>query len=302
MTLPLSARASSRGHKPRGGAPHRAAGEPVGAWRGWSWTRRLVALVLALLFLVPFYWVFVISVQPGTSISSWPLNLVPQWHWENYSRAWDLASWPRYFVNTVFIAACTVLLCLVTSVLAGFAFGVLRFPGRKLLTAVVLSVLMVPTVTLIVPDFVIAGQLHLLDTYWVQILPFGSSVFGIFLVRQFFLTMPQEILDAAAVDGAGRLRILWHIGVPAVRPALLLIGINVFVASWNSFLWPQIMVNNPDLQPIEVGLASFTTDNGTDWSAMSAAVCFTTVPIMLVFLLLQRQFIRGAMTAAGSVK
>jgi multiple sugar transport system permease protein len=302
MALPLSTRASSRGHKSRGGAARRSADGPVGSWRGWSWTRRLVALLLAALFLVPFYWVFVISVQNGTTISSWPLNLVPQWHWANYSRAWDLTTWPRFFLNTVFIAACTVLLCLVTSVLAGFAFGVLRFPGKKILMGLILSVLMVPTVTLIVPDFVIANELHLLNTYWIQIIPFGSSVFGIFLVRQFFLTMPQEIMDAAAVDGAGRLRILWHIGVPAVRPALLLIGINVFVGSWNAFLWPQVMVSNPSYQPIEVGLASFTTDNGTDWSAMSAAVCFTTIPIMLVFLLLQKQFIRGAMTAAGSVK
>jgi multiple sugar transport system permease protein len=302
MALPLSTRASSRGHKPRGGAARRSSDGPVGSWRGWSWTRGLVALLLAALFLVPFYWVFVISVQKGTTISSWPLNLVPQWHWANYSRAWDLTTWPRFFVNTVFIAACTVLLCLVTSVLAGFAFGVLRFPGKKILMGLILSVLMVPTVTLIVPDFVIANELHLLNTYWIQIIPFGSSVFGIFLVRQFFLTMPQEIMDAAAVDGAGRLRILWHVGVPAVRPALLLIGINVFVGSWNAFLWPQVMVSNPNYQPIEVGLASFTTDNGTDWSAMSAAVCFTTIPIMLVFLLLQKQFIRGAMNAAGSVK
>ena len=302
MALPLSTRASSRGHKSRGGAARRAPAGPVGSWRGWSWTRRLVALLLAALFLVPFYWVFVISVQNGTTISSWPLNLVPQWHWANYSRAWDLTTWPRFFANTVFIAACTVLLCLVTSVLAGYAFGVLRFPGKKILMGLILSVLMVPTVTLIVPDFVIANELHLLDTYWIQIIPFGSSVFGIFLVRQFFLTMPQEIMDAASVDGAGRLRILWHIGVPAVRPALLLIGINVFVGSWNAFLWPQVMVSNPSYQPIEVGLASFTTDNGTDWSAMSAAVCFTTIPIMLVFLLLQKQFIRGAMNAAGSVK
>jgi multiple sugar transport system permease protein len=302
MALPLSTRASSRGHKSRGGAARRSSAGPVGSWRGWSWTRRLVALLLALLFFVPFYWVFVISVQKGTTVSSWPLDLVPQWHWANYSRAWDLTTWPRFFLNTVFIAACTVVLCLVTSVLAGYAFGVLKFPGKKIIMGLILSVLMVPTVTLIVPDYVIANELHLLNTYWIQILPFGSSVFGIFLVRQFFLTMPQEIMDAAAVDGAGRMRILWHIGVPAVRPALLLIGINVFVASWNSFLWPQIMVNNPSLQPIEVGLASFSTDNGTDWSAMSAAVCFTTIPIMLVFLLLQKQFIRGAMNAAGSVK
>jgi multiple sugar transport system permease protein len=302
MALPLSTRASSRGHKSRGGAARRSSAGPVGSWRGWSWTRRLVALLLALLFFVPFYWVFVISVQKGTTVSSWPLDLVPQWHWANYSRAWDLTTWPRFFFNTVFIAICTVLLCLVTSVLAGYAFGVLRFPGKKIVMGLILSVLMVPTVTLIVPDYVIANEMHLLNTYWIQIIPFGSSVFGIFLVRQFFLTMPPEIMDAAAVDGAGRLRILWHIGIPAVRPALLLIGLNVFVASWNSFLWPQIMVNNPSLQPIEVGLASFSTDNGTDWSALSAAVCFTTIPIMLVFLLLQKQFIRGAMNAAGSVK
>jgi multiple sugar transport system permease protein len=129
----------------------------------------------------------------------------------------------------------------------------------------------------------------------------GASVFGIFLVRQFFITMPQEILDDAAVDGAGRLQVLWRIGVPAVRPALAIIAIQVFVASWNAFLWPEIMTRPESVQPIEVGLASFSSANGTDYPALATAATFTTLPLMVFFLLLQRQFIRGALSAAGSI-
>jgi len=114
--------------------------------------------------------------------------------------------------------------------------------------------------------------------------------------------MPQEILDAAAVDGAGRLQVLWRIGVPAVRPALAIIAIQVFIASWNAFLWPEIMTRSESVQPIEVGLASFSSANGTDYPALAAAATFTTLPLMVFFLLLQRQFIRGALSAAGSIR
>jgi multiple sugar transport system permease protein len=159
----------------------------------------------------------------------------------------------------VLIASSTVILALVTSVLAGFAFGILRFPGRRFLMLLVLSVLMMPIVVLIIPDYVLATDVHWVDTYWIQIVPWGASVFGIFLVRQFFITMPQEILDAAAVDGAGRLQ------VPAPG-------------------------------------ASFSSANGTDYPALAAAATFTTLPLMVFFLLLQRQFIRGALSAAGSIR
>jgi multiple sugar transport system permease protein len=270
--------------------------------RAWAWGRRVIAILLGVAFIFPFYWTFVISTDKPGQFDSFPPILLPQWDWANWSRAWALAPWPRLFLNTIFIASSTVIICLITSTLAGFAFGVLKFPGRKALMALVLAVLMMPQTVLIIPDYVLATDIRWVNTYWIQIVPWGASVFGIFLVRQFFLTMPQEILDAAAVDGAGRMRVLWRIGVPAVRPALVIIAINVFMASWNAFLWPLVMTRDESIQPVEVGLSSFAGANGTDIPGLAAAVTFTTLPLMIFFLLLQRQFIRGALSAAGSIK
>ncbi len=280
---------------PRGTAARRRA-------TTWRVIRAILAAAIGVAFLFPFYWTFVISTDGPGQFDSFPPVLWPQWHWANWSRAWSLAPWPQLFLNTVFIAGATVILCLITSTLAGFAFGVLRFPGRKALMGLVLSVLMVPQTVLIIPDYVLANDIHWVDTYWVQIVPWGASVFGIFLVRQFFATMPPEILDAAAVDGAGRLRMLWSIGVPAVRPALVIIAINTFTASWNSFLWPLVMTRRESIQPVEVGLSTFAGTNGTDIPGLAAAATFTTLPLMIFFLVLQRQFIRGALSAAGSIR
>jgi multiple sugar transport system permease protein len=275
---------------------------PRGSKKARRWLRRVVAVAIGLAFVFPFYWTFVISTDRPGQFDSFPPVLLPQWDWANWSSAWALAPWPRLFLNTVFIASCTVILCLITSTLAGFAFGVLRFPGRRALMALTLSVLMMPQTVLIIPDYVLATDIHWVDTYWIQIVPWGASVFGIFLVRQFFLTMPREILDAATVDGAGRLQILWRIGVPAVRPALVIIAINVFIASWNSFLWPLVMTRSESIQPIEVGLSSFASANGTDIPGLAAAATFTTLPLIVFFLALQRQFVRGALSAAGSIR
>ncbi|PYC74479.1 carbohydrate ABC transporter permease [Streptomyces tateyamensis] len=278
-----------------------------GAGRAGHYARRVLALLIGAAFVFPFYWTVVISLGKPGEFSNFPPALWPHWQWSNWSRAWDAAPWVRLFANTVLIASCTVLLCLATSLLAGFAFGVLRFPGRKALTLVVLSVLMMPGTVLIIPDYVLANDLHLLNTYWIQIIPWGASVFGIFLVRQFFLTIPQEILDAAALDGASRLRVLRSIGMPMVRPALLIIAVNVFLGSWNSFLWPVIMTSSTmessnTVQPVEVGLSIFSSAEGTDFPGLAAAVTFTTLPVMVFFLVLQRQFIRGALSAAGGVR
>ena len=295
--------APRRGLGPRRGAARR---HPVGSRRGWRWTRRGAAAVLGLCFAVPFYWTVVISLSRPGEFASYPPVLLPHWHWANWSRAWAAAPWPRLFLNTLLVASCTVALCLLTSVLAGFAFGVLRFRGRRLLMLLTLSVLMMPATVLIIPDYVLASDIRWIDTYWVQIVPWGASVFGIFLVRQFFLTMPQELLDAAALDGAGRIRVLRYVGVPMARPALVVIAINVFMASWNSFLWPEIMTRSgtgsSTVQPVEVGLASYAGTDGTDYSALAAAAAFTTLPVMVFFLVLQRQFIRGALSAAGGLR
>jgi multiple sugar transport system permease protein len=263
----------------------------------------VLAVLVGIVFLVPFYWVVVTSLNRNSDMYSYPPSLIPHLYWANYVRAWAAAPWLRYFVNTVFIAACTVALCVITSLLAGFAFGVMRFPGRKALFALVLSVLMVPQVALLIPDFQIASYLNWLDTYWIQIVPWGANVFGIFLVRQFLVTLPPELFEAAELDGAGRLRMLWSIGAPLVRPALIIIALNTFMASWNSFIWPSIMApTDPNVRPIELGLYNFLQSAGTDYTGLCAAVTFTTLPVLVIFLLLQRYFITGAFSAAGGVR
>ena len=282
--------------------PSAVPSRPVGSSRVATVLSRTLAVLVGLLFLLPFYLVVATSLNSASATASLSGILLPHWHWGNYARAWDAEPWTRYFLNTVLVASLTTVLVLATSLLAGFAFGVMRFKGRNQLFLLVLSVLMVPTTVLLIPDYIIATDINWLDTYWIQIIPFGASVFGVFLVRQFFLGLPTELFDAAELDGAGRLRMLWYVGMPMVRPALLIIVLNTFMASWNSFLWPLIMTTSPSVQPIEIGVSSFAGADGTDFTGMCAAVTFTTMPVLVLFLVLQRHFITGAMAATGGVR
>ena len=266
--------------------------------------RLILIAVVFLIFVFPDYWVIVTSLDAPNQVMRVPPLLIPQGHWGNYSIAWRGAPWLRYFANTFFIAGLTTLLVLVTSVLAGFAFGVLRFRGRSFLFSVVLSMMMIPLAVLLVPDYIILKQLHWLNTYWAQIMPFGASVFGIFLFRQFFMSFPLELIDAAEIDGASQWRFIWRVAVPMARPVLTTVAIFTFVASWDAFLWPYIMTSSPAVQPIEVGLAKFFggAGVGTEWTVLAAAVMFTTLPIIILFLFMQRQFLAGASSTSAGIK
>ncbi|HEY4456107.1 MAG TPA: carbohydrate ABC transporter permease [Pseudonocardiaceae bacterium] len=268
-------------------------------------TRIVVAVLVGIAFIFPFYWVVVTSLNSTGDMFSSPPPLVPHLYFDNYVRAWAAAPWARYLLNTVLVACCTMVLALITSLMAGFAFGVMKFKGRGALFALVLSVLMIPQVVLLIPDYQIASDINWIDTYWIQIVPWGASVFGIFLVRQFFLNLPPELFEAAELDGAGRFRILWSVGAPLVRPALIIIALNTFMASWNSFLWPSVMdPTNDSVRPVEVGLYNFLygSASGNDYTGLCAAVTFTTIPVLVIFLILQRYFITGAFSAAGGVR
>ena len=268
-------------------------------------TRTVVAVLVGIAFVFPFYWVVVTSLNSTGDMFHSPPPLIPHLYFANYVRAWAAAPWARYLLNTVLVACCTLVLALVTSLMAGFAFGVMKFRGRGALFALVLSVLMIPQVVLLIPDYQIASDINWVDTYWIQIVPWGASVFGIFLVRQFFLNLPPELFEAAELDGAGRFRILFSVGAPLVRPALIIVALNTFMASWNSFLWPSVMdPTNDSVRPVEVGLYNFLygSASGNDYTGLCAAVTFTTIPVLVIFLVLQRYFITGAFSAAGGVR
>jgi multiple sugar transport system permease protein len=280
------------------------AGAGAALWRKRSRRFRsgLLALLIGIVFAFPFYWVIVTSFSSTNRVYQFPPDFLPGTESHNYARAWAGATWVRFFLNTLFIAGATVALVLVTSLLAGFALGVTRFKGRELVLFAVLSILMIPKVVLLIPDYVVLSKLHWLDTYWAQIVPWGASVFGIFLLRQFFNALPQELVEAAELDGASQMQFLRTIAMPLARPALVTIGLYIFIASWNSFLWPFIMTSNPKVQPIEVGLSTFYGTNGTDWTGLSAAVVFTTLPVMVIFMIAQRRLVEGASATTGATK
>lgn len=268
------------------------------------WRRRIPTILrfvtltlIGIVFAFPFYWVLLTSLVPSDHVFDFPPSLLPQWHFANYADAWHGTPWFNYFLNTFFIATVTAALVLITSILAGYAFATMQFRfKRTLLSFAFLSIIM-PAVVAIIPDYVIANWLHWLNSYQVQIVPWAASTFGIFLLMQFFRGLPTELWDAARIDGCSRLRYLWAIGVPLARPVLATVALFTFLGAYNSLLWPLVMTNSngtaAGVQPIEVGVYSFIGENGTAFNLLCAATVFTTAPVIIIFLLLQRTFVRG---------
>lgn len=261
-----------------------------------------IVIALTLAFLFPLLWVLNTSLADDGDVYQVPPSILPSWDWGNYARAWSAAPWPRYFANTFLIAGCVALLSMTTSLLAGFGFAVMRFRGRRAAFGLIMSVLMIPHTVLLIPNFLLAARLGLLDTYTVQILPFAATAFGIFLVRQAFEKVPPELFEAAEIDGAGPVRMLVSVGAPLVVPSLTLVGLNSFLGSWNALIWPYIFTTSDAKRPVEVGLQLFYGTEGTDWTGLSAAVVFTTLPLVVIYLFTQRFFISDKFGVHGAVR
>ena len=271
--------------------------------------RYLLLVPLAALFAFPLYWMAVISLGTLQSVFVFPPILYPLGHFENFLSAVGLhpdpstgqylqIPWARYFLNTLIVATGTTLLVLATSALAGYAFAAMPFPGKAVIFGLVLAVYMVPTEVTLVPNFIILAGLHWIDSYQAQIVPFGASVFGIFLMRQFFLGLPNDLWEAAQLDGSGHLRFLWEVALPLARPPLVTVGLFTFVTSWNAFLWPLIVTNSDAYRPVQVGLEAFSYADATNPVLHAAGSLMVTLPILLVFLLAQRQIV-GGIAASG---
>ena len=271
--------------------------------------RYVVLIPIAALFAFPFYWMLVISLGTLQSVFVFPPILYPLLHWENYLSAVGLQAdpstgqflnipWARYFLNTVIVATGTTALVLITSILGGYAFASVPFPGKTLIFGLVLAVYMVPTEVTLVPNFIILADLHWIDSYQAQIVPFGASVFGIFLMRQFFLGLPKDLWESAQLDGAGHWRFLWSIAAPLAMPPIITIALFHFVAAWNAFLWPLIVTNSDSYRPVQVGLQAFSYADATNPVLHAAGSLMVTLPILIMFLLAQRQIV-GGIAASG---
>ncbi len=212
---------------------------------------------------------------------------------EAYVQAWNAAPFARYYINTVFVAVVTTLLNIIFGVMAAFAFSKLHFAGRNFFFMLFIATMMIPGEVLLVPNFITIVHFGWLNTYYALIIPWAVSAFTIFLIRQNFMGIPDELLDAAKIDGASRWRFLWTIMVPLSRPVIITAALLNFVGSWNAFLWVLIVTNEPSMRTLPVGLQNFSSNAGTIYNQLMAASTFTMLPIVILFLFAQRYFIEG---------
>jgi len=256
----------------------------------------------------PFVWMLLTSFKPFEETLRSPPTILPLvWRPENYAEAWRGANFPRYFLNSAFISLATVFGTLFTSVLAGYAFARIRLPGRELLFLIFLGTMMIPHEVTLIPNFVIMRYLPCplpidtlcnprggwFDTFTAITVPWWVSVFSIFLLRQFFLSIPNELWEASQLDGASHPGYLWRVVVPLSSPALLTVALYTFVQSWKSFLWPLIMTSRADIRPLQVGLSTFALEAGTYFHLLMAASAFTIAPVLVLFILVQRHFLES---------
>ena len=254
----------------------------------------LVLAVIAIAWAVPMLWALAVSVHsPDEPISAANLWWGAHPTLANYAQAFQIAPFAQYYVNTIVIVFGILVVQLVTISLAGFAFARYRFRGENLLFFVILLQLMVPSSALIVPNYSTIRQLHLFDTLVAVMLPYFGSAFGVFLMRQTFKTVPRDLDDAARVDGANWFQTLRHVYIPPARPAMIAFALSSISFHWNDFLWPLVVTNSTASRPLTVGLAVFTQlgEIGAQWPLVTAGTVIVVGPLLLLFLVFQRQFI-----------
>jgi len=252
----------------------------------------LVLGALAILF--PFVWMVLTSLKPESEVITYPPRLLPQ-HFtlQAYKDVWGEIQFGRLFLNSVIFATGVTLVSLTLDSLTAYALARLRFPGREIIFWLIIATLMVPFQVLLVPVFLQVFDLHLLNTYAGLIIPRATNAFGIFMLRQFFMTIPRDFDEAARLDGAGEFYIFRKITLPLSLPALATLGIFHFTFNWNDFLWPLIITTNDDMRTLPAGLAVFSGQHETQYNLMMAGAVLTLLPLLIAFLFLQRYFIRG---------
>jgi multiple sugar transport system permease protein len=245
--------------------------------------------------LVPFGWMLIASLRDKTEFFSQVGSLLPSGpHWDNYLQAWTSVPFAGFFGNSILVAVCVTLSQLVTCSFAAYAFARMRFKGRDALFIAYLSTMMVPTQVTMIPLFVLMVKLHWIDSYFALIVPFLASAYGCFLLRQFFLTIPRELEDAATIDGCGHWSIFARIILPLSKPALSAFGVIAFLGSWNSFIWPLIVINRPSMKTLPIGLQSLQGYYGDgNWAVLMAGAVVAALPMLVIFLIAQKQFIEG---------
>jgi multiple sugar transport system permease protein len=249
---------------------------------------------LALIYVMPFLWMISTSLKGPAEYLREGLNIIPdKIRWDNYTEVFERVPFARFYWNTIVVTVLRLVAQVALAATAGYAFARFRFKGRTALFIAVLAILMVPPPVTLVPNFVIIRHLGWVNTYTGLVVPTIWSAFGVFLFRQFFLTLPQDLIDAAKLDGCRPGRVFWHVGLPAARAHIAAFGLLVALYSWNEFLWSLVAVTGNERRVVSVGLFLFTTGFIQEWGLMMAAATMSVVPLLIIFAVAQKHLVRG---------
>ena len=273
---------------------------------GQKQTKRLMDLlvyvvlsIVGIIFIMPFAWMVANSFKDIRGIYKFPPEFIPEvWHFENYTEAWTATHFDIGFLNSALVAAAVVLGQLVTASLAGYSFARLRYPGRDKIFLLYISLMMVPFTVLLIPLYIQMRAFGWVSTLPAVIVPFLFTPWGTFMMRQFMVTIPRELEDAARIDGCGFFRTFWLIILPLTKPALATLAIFTFVNTWNSYQWPLIVLAKPKVKTLPLLLASFQNQSAmrTPWHLIMAASTFVVVPVLIAFVVGQKYYVRGIVT------
>jgi multiple sugar transport system permease protein len=259
--------------------------------------RHTALILVTFVFLLPLYWMLISALKENTMVFSNPIVWFPNpIRWQNFTEAFNYPGFPflKFLWNSTYYAGGVTIGTIISCSLAGYAFARLRFPGRDLVFSITIGSLMIPGIVTFIPVFILFKQLNWLGSYKPLIIPaFFGNAFFIFMMRQFFSAMPEELADAARVDGAGEFMIFWRIMLPLVRPALIVMAVFTFLWTWHEFFGPLVYLNQQDLYPLSVGLYAFRARRYTEWGLMMAGSILTTFPLIFLFFFAQRYFLEG---------
>ena len=282
-------------------APRRAGpGMPPRGWVRQVFRRRgtiavfCVLLAVACVMLLPFYWMFSSSLRTMENMFSLPIQWIPDpLNWRSYVLAWQAQDFTRYFLNSGFVAVAITLSNLLLCSLAGYSLTKFHFRGQGVMFILILSTMMLPLEVTMVPLFLIIKQLDWANSYQGLIVPFLVDGFGVFLMRQYMLSIPKDLIDSARIDGASELRIFWMIVLPLCKPALVALAVFTFREAWDMYIWPLIIITRDSLRTLPLGISLFMSSYGTSWDQLMAIAVLGTLPMILLFFFLQRAFIQG---------
>lgn len=269
----------------RARSPRRRAGSAIS---------QLLLTVAAFVVLIPFIWMIASALKPASEVFASPPTLIgSSIQWGNFRDAWTYLPFGRFMINGVLVASIGTLIVVISSAMAAYAFSRIRWRGRDGVFLMYLGTLMIPQEVLVVPMFILMRYLDWVNSYMALIIPWAFTAFGTFLLRQFFLTVPQELEDAARIDGASRVRVFSQVILPLAIPAVGTLAVFTFIGYWNSFLWPLLVVSDVNMATVPLGLNMFLGQTGNQWNLLMAAAAISILPSVFIVLVLQRYLVSG---------